>query len=164
MSNWCAVWLPQGHHQPAANLFYGTGIPACILVLDKENASARKGIFMIDAAKGFIKDGPKNRLRDQDVHKIVDTFTRMADVPRYARMVSSTKSATRRTTSTLACRAISTVPSLRTFRISTAICAEAFPSVISVLSIATGRLCPPYARLYSIRPPTLVTLSWSAAR
>jgi len=71
-----------------ANLFYGTGIPACILVLDKENASARKGIFMIDAAKGFIKDGPKNSLRDQDVHKIVDVFTRMADVPRYARMVS----------------------------------------------------------------------------
>ena len=71
-----------------ANLFYGTGIPACILVLDKENASARKGIFMIDAAKGFIKDGPKNRLRDQDVHKIVDTFTRMVDVPRYARMVA----------------------------------------------------------------------------
>ncbi|PTU00776.1 type I restriction endonuclease subunit M, partial [Pseudomonas sp. HMWF031] len=71
-----------------ANLFFGTGIPACILVLDKENASARKGIFMIDAAKGFIKDGPKNRLRDQDVRKIVDTFIRMADVPRYARMVS----------------------------------------------------------------------------
>ena len=70
-----------------ANLFFGTGIPACILVLDKENASTRKGIFMIDAAKGFIKDGPKNRLRDQDVHKIVDAFTRMADVPRYARMV-----------------------------------------------------------------------------
>ena len=39
------------------NLFYGTGIPACILVLDKENAHARKGIFMIDASKGFIKDG-----------------------------------------------------------------------------------------------------------
>jgi type I restriction enzyme M protein len=71
-----------------ANLFFGTSIPACILVLDKENASARKGIFMIDAAKGFIKDGPKNRLRDQDVHKIVDIFTRMADLPRYARMVS----------------------------------------------------------------------------
>ena len=71
-----------------ANLFYGTGIPACILVLDKENANARKGIFMIDASKGFIKDGPKNRLRDQDIHKIVDTFTRQAEVPRYARMVS----------------------------------------------------------------------------
>jgi type I restriction enzyme M protein len=72
-----------------ANLFYGTSIPACILVLDKENASARKGVFMIDAAKGFIKDGPKNRLRDQDVHKIVDTFIRLDESDsRYARMVS----------------------------------------------------------------------------
>lgn len=70
-----------------ANLFYGTGIPACILVLDKENAAARKGIFMIDASKGFIKDGNKNRLREQDIHKIVDTFSRQADSPRYARMV-----------------------------------------------------------------------------
>ncbi len=70
-----------------ANLFYGTGIPACILVLDKENASARKGIFMLDASKGFIKDGPKNRLREQDIHRIVDTFRRGVDVPRYARMV-----------------------------------------------------------------------------
>ncbi|MBB3102683.1 HsdM family class I SAM-dependent methyltransferase [Azomonas macrocytogenes] len=82
-----------------ANLFYGTGIPACILVLDKENANARaigataggsdkkSGIFMIDASKGFIKDGPKNRLREQDIHRIVDTFRRGADVPRYARRV-----------------------------------------------------------------------------
>ena len=70
-----------------ANLFYGTGIPACILVLDKENAAARKGVFMIDAAKGYIKDGNKNRLREQDLHKIVDTFTRQIDSPRYARMV-----------------------------------------------------------------------------
>jgi type I restriction enzyme M protein len=70
-----------------ANLFYGTGIPACIVVLDKENAAARKGVFLIDASKGFIKDGPKNRLREQDIHRIVDTFTRQLDVPRYARMV-----------------------------------------------------------------------------
>jgi len=71
-----------------ANLFFGTGIPACILVLDKENAAARKGIFMIDASKGFKKDGPKNRLREQDIHKIVDTFTRQDESdPRYARMV-----------------------------------------------------------------------------
>jgi type I restriction enzyme M protein len=71
-----------------ANLFYGTGIPACILVLDKDNAAARKGIFMIDASKGFKKDGPKNRLREQDLHKIVDTFTRQDESdPRYARMV-----------------------------------------------------------------------------
>jgi type I restriction enzyme M protein len=71
-----------------ANLFYGTGIPACIVVLDKENATARKGIFMIDASKGCKKDGPKNRLREQDIHKIVDTFTRLDESdPRYARMV-----------------------------------------------------------------------------
>ncbi len=70
-----------------ANLFYGTGIPACIVVLDKENAAGRNGVFMIDASKGFKKDGPKNRLREQDLHKIVDTFTRQTELPRYARMV-----------------------------------------------------------------------------
>ncbi len=70
------------------NLFYGTGIPACIVVIDKEGASARKGIFMIDASKGFKKDGPKNRLRDMDIHKIVDVFTKQTDLPKYARMVS----------------------------------------------------------------------------
>ncbi len=74
-----------------ANLFYGTGIPACIVVLDKENTAARTGVFMIDASKGFRKDGPKNRLREQDLHKIVDTFTRQAEVPRYARMVPLTE-------------------------------------------------------------------------
>lgn len=70
-----------------ANLFYGTGIPACILVLDKENAPVRKGIFMIDASKGFIKDGNKNRLREQDIHKIVDIFNKQIDISHYARMV-----------------------------------------------------------------------------
>lgn len=71
-----------------ANLFYGTGIPACIVVLDKENAAARRGVFMIDASRGFIKDGNKNRLREQDIHRVVDTFRRQVDVPRYARMVT----------------------------------------------------------------------------
>ncbi|EFH72815.1 N-6 DNA methylase [Vibrio cholerae] len=74
-----------------SNLFYGTNIAACILVLDKENASARKGIFMIDASKGFIKDGAKNRLREQDIHKIVDAFTKLAELPRYSRMVPLTE-------------------------------------------------------------------------
>ena len=69
-----------------ANLFYGTGIPACILVLDKEHAHARQGIFMIDASKGFIKDGNKNRLRAQDIHKIVDTFTRQVEIAKYSRL------------------------------------------------------------------------------
>jgi type I restriction enzyme M protein len=69
------------------NLFYGTGIPACIIVLDKENAQARKGVFMIDASKGFMKDGNKNRLRSQDIHKIVDVFNKQIEVDRYSRMV-----------------------------------------------------------------------------
>ena len=70
-----------------ANLFYGTGIPACILVIDKENAHARTGIFMIDASKGFLKDGNKNRLRAQDIHRIVDVFNKQIELSRYSRMV-----------------------------------------------------------------------------
>lgn len=71
-----------------ANLFYGTGIPACIIVIDKENAVNRKGIFMIDASKEFVKDGNKNRLREQDIHKIVATFLNMDESnPKYARFV-----------------------------------------------------------------------------
>jgi type I restriction enzyme M protein len=70
-----------------ANLFYGTGIPACIVVLDKENAVARTGVFMIDASKDFMKDGPKNRLRSQDIHKIVDIFNKQTEIDRYSRMV-----------------------------------------------------------------------------
>ena len=70
-----------------ANLFYGTGIPACILVIDKENAGARSGIFMIDASKGFLKDGNKNRLRAQDIHKVVSVFNEQMELERYSRMV-----------------------------------------------------------------------------
>ncbi|MEQ8510450.1 MAG: class I SAM-dependent DNA methyltransferase [Rhodospirillaceae bacterium] len=70
-----------------ANLFYGTGIPACIVVIDKTEAVARKGIFMIDASRGFKKDGPKNRLRAQDIHKIVDAFKKRSEIQGYARMV-----------------------------------------------------------------------------
>ncbi|MEA5579434.1 N-6 DNA methylase, partial [Anabaena sp. UHCC 0451] len=70
------------------NLFYGTGIPACIIVIDKENAENRQSIFMIDASKAYVKDGNKNRLREQDIHKIVDVFNKQLEVPKYARMVS----------------------------------------------------------------------------
>ncbi|CAA6689990.1 MULTISPECIES: type I restriction-modification system subunit M [unclassified Lentimonas] len=71
-----------------ANLFYGTGIPACILVLDKADAHARKGIFMVDASNGFIKDGNKNRLRSRDLHQIVDAYSKGVEVSGYARAVS----------------------------------------------------------------------------
>ncbi len=70
-----------------ANLFYGTGIPACIIVIDKETAREREGIFMIDASKGYIKDGNKNRLRSQDIHKIVDVFNKNIVIEGYSRMV-----------------------------------------------------------------------------
>jgi type I restriction enzyme M protein len=71
-----------------ANLFYGTGIPACIIVIDKSEAAVRKGIFMIDAKNGYIKDGSKNRLREQDIRRIVDVWNAQRDVPHYARFVS----------------------------------------------------------------------------
>ncbi len=70
-----------------ANLFYGTGIPACIIVIDKEDAAHRTGIFMIDASKGFLKDGNKNRLRAQDIHKIVSVFNKQTEIDGYSRMV-----------------------------------------------------------------------------
>ena len=73
------------------NLFYGTGIPACIIVLDKEHAAGRTGIFMINASKGFVKDGNKNRLRNQDIHKIVDAFTRQLELHKYSRLVPLTE-------------------------------------------------------------------------
>ncbi|MBK8972120.1 MAG: type I restriction-modification system subunit M [Hahellaceae bacterium] len=71
-----------------ANLFYGTGIPACIIVIDKAHVTDRQSIFMIDASKGFMKDGNKNRLRSQDIHKIVDVFNKQLELPRYSRKVS----------------------------------------------------------------------------
>lgn len=78
------IGLPQ-------NVFYGTGIPACILVINKKDAANRKGIFMIDAKEGFKKDGNKNRLREQDIRKIVDTWKAKKDVPHYARFVPLTE-------------------------------------------------------------------------
>ena len=71
-----------------ANLFFGTGIPACIIVIDKEDAHTRKGIFMIDGSAGYMKDGNKNRLRAMDIHKIVDVFNKRLGIPKYSRMVA----------------------------------------------------------------------------
>jgi type I restriction enzyme M protein len=71
-----------------ANLFYGTGIPACVVMIDKAGTTNRQGIMMVDGSKGFMKDGNKNRLRERDIHKIVDAFTRQQEIPGYSRMVS----------------------------------------------------------------------------
>ncbi len=71
-----------------ANLFFGTGIPACIVVIDKQDAQARRGIFMVDASAAFMKDGSKNRLREQDIHRIVDAYSKQdGSDPSYARLV-----------------------------------------------------------------------------
>lgn len=70
-----------------ANLFYGTGIAASIIIIDKEDAEHRKGIFIIDAGKGFMKDGNKNRLREQDIHEVVDVFNKQLPIPKYSRLV-----------------------------------------------------------------------------
>ena len=113
------IGLPQ-------NLFYGTGIPACIIVLDKENAAGRTGVFMIDASKGFMKDGNKNRLREQDIHKIVDTFNRRIELDGYSRMVPLAEIiSARRTITTSTSRASSTPPSPRICRISPPTCTAA---------------------------------------
>ena len=84
--------LQQGYIQAIiglpANLFFGTGIPACIIILDKAGSAGRKGLFLIDASKGFIKDGNKNRLREQDIHKIVDACTQQRELPKFSRLVS----------------------------------------------------------------------------
>jgi type I restriction enzyme M protein len=70
-----------------ANLFYGTSIPACIIVIDKENSEKRNGIFIIDASHDFIKDGNKNRLRERDIYKIATVFNQQIELPKYSRFV-----------------------------------------------------------------------------
>ena len=80
----------------STNLFYGTGIPACIIVIDKENADESDGIVMVDASRDFIKDGNKNRLRERDVYKITTVFNLLAydhslKFPKYARFVPNSE-------------------------------------------------------------------------
>lgn len=70
------------------NIFFGTGIPASIIVIDKQDRDTRKGIFFIDAKDGFAKDGAKNRLREQDIRRIVDAWDSMLPQAHYCRMAS----------------------------------------------------------------------------
>ena len=70
------------------NIFFGTGIPAAIIVIDKKDKDNRPGIFFIDAKDGFAKDGAKNRLREQDIKRIVDAWNARKNIDHYCRMVS----------------------------------------------------------------------------
>ena len=69
-----------------ANIFFGTGIPTIIMVLKKQKNNT--DIQIIDASKGFIKDGKNNKLRACDIKKIVDTVIERKDVEKYSRVVS----------------------------------------------------------------------------
>ena len=70
------------------NLFYGTGIPASILVLNRDKPTARQGkVLFIDGSAEFEEGSNQNRLRDQDIGHIADTFRAYADVDKYARAV-----------------------------------------------------------------------------
>lgn len=74
-----------------SNVFYGTGIPACIILLNNKNRRDRKGIFFIDAKDGYVKDGNKNRLREQDIRRITDAWLNRdntPEIPHFARFVS----------------------------------------------------------------------------
>ena len=143
-----------------ANLFYGTGIPACILVLDKEDAQSRTGVFMIDASKGFVKDGPKNRLRSQDMHKIVDAFTKQEEIrallPHGAR---APRSPMRRTTTTSTSRAISIRPSPKTSRTCTHTCRAASRTATSThcsrIGMRSRRCAPLCSSSYVMATPSL---------
>ena len=75
------IGLPQ-------NIFYGTGIPAALLIINKDKSEERKGkILFIDASNEFIKDGNKNKLRDEDRNKIIETFDNFKSVEKYAEVV-----------------------------------------------------------------------------
>jgi type I restriction enzyme M protein len=75
------IGLPQ-------NLFYGTGIPAALLIINKNKPQDRKNkVLFIDASNGFIKDGNKNKLRDEDIQHIVTTFDNYENVDKYAEVV-----------------------------------------------------------------------------
>lgn len=75
------IGLPQ-------NIFYGTGIPAALLIINKDKDSTRKHkVLFIDASSGFLKDGNKNKLRDEDIEKIVAAFDKFETVDKYAEVV-----------------------------------------------------------------------------
>lgn len=69
-----------------ANMFFGTGIPTIIMVLKKNRPN--KDVLIIDASKGFTKDGNKNKLRAKDIRKILDTIFNRVSIDKYSKVVS----------------------------------------------------------------------------
>ena len=69
-----------------ANIFFGTGIPTLVMVLKQHRQN--DDILIIDASKGFVKEGKQNKLRASDIKRIADTWRDRADVPGFSRKVS----------------------------------------------------------------------------
>ena len=69
-----------------ANIFYGTGIPTIIMVLKQKRANT--DVLIVDASKGFVKEGKNNKLRASDIKRIVDVVTRRESVEKYSKVVS----------------------------------------------------------------------------
>lgn len=70
-----------------ANIFFGTGIPTIIMVLRKVRDANDHSVLFIDASKGFVKDGTRNRLRECDIKKIADTVRDRREIPGFSRLV-----------------------------------------------------------------------------
>lgn len=70
-----------------SNLFYGTGIPACILVMNKEGADKRKSVLFINADREYSEDKAQNHLRPEDIDKIINAYRKSDNIPGYARVV-----------------------------------------------------------------------------
>lgn len=69
-----------------ANIFFGTGIPTIIMVLRQKRENT--DTLIIDASKGFVKEGKNNKLRASDIKKIADTFIKRESIPKFSRVVS----------------------------------------------------------------------------
>lgn len=69
-----------------ANIFFGTGIPTIIMVLCQKRENT--DVLIVDASKGFAKEGKNNKLRASDIRRIVDVVTGREDTPKYSRKVS----------------------------------------------------------------------------
>jgi type I restriction enzyme M protein len=66
-----------------ANLFFGTGIPAALMICDKSRKPGRKVLF-IDASREFEQGTNQNKLREQDIDKIVKTFQQRKTIDKYS--------------------------------------------------------------------------------
>ena len=69
-----------------ANIFFGTGIPTIVMVLKKQRT--RSDVLIIDASKGYVKEGKNNKLRASDIRRIVDAYECREDIERFCRLVS----------------------------------------------------------------------------